>query len=144
MKSIAFLNRTGSEHGWKSSGRTVRPGPAEMLRRAGPVMPNFISIRILERFFKENSNLIINSFQIEHWSFKKMAEYWRNLRGILTKNGPSRLKFGPDRPDFSSLRFTTLVLRLRFKFFREASIYFMNQKLKISQDYYSNDDTSWS
>ena len=89
MKSIAFLNRTGSEHGWKSSGWTVRPGPAEMLRRAGPVMPNFISIRILERFFKENFNFIIDSFQIKHCSFKKMAEYRRNLRGILAKNGPA-------------------------------------------------------
>ena len=88
----------------------ARPGPAEILSRAGPVMPNFISSRIFERFFKENLNFIINSFQIKHCSFKKMAEYRRNLRGILAKNGPARpaeilglngpaqLKFGPDRP----------------------------------------------
>ena len=72
--------------------------------RAGPVMPNFISIRIFKRFLKENLNFIINSFQIKHGSFKKMAEYWRNLRGILARNGPARpspLKFagrnGPAR-----------------------------------------------
>ena len=53
-----------------------------------------------------------------------MAEYRRNLRGILAKNGPAQLKFGHDRPgpvhlnlravtarpNLSSLRFTTLVL----------------------------------
>ena len=81
--------------GCKSSGRTVHPGQAEILERngparAGPVMPNFISILIFESFFKENLNFIINLFQIKHFSFKKMAEYRRNLRGILAKNGPAR------------------------------------------------------
>ena len=43
-----------------------------------------------------------------HCSFRKMVEYWRNLRGILAKtarpaeilglNGPAQLAFGPDRP----------------------------------------------
>ena len=64
-------------------------------------MPNFIFIRIFERVFKENLNFIINSFQIKHCSFKKMAEYRRNLCGILAKNCPAR-------PNSSSLRFTTL------------------------------------
>ena len=53
-------------------------------------MPNFISSRIFERFFKENLNFIINSFQIKHYSFKKMVEYRRNLREILAKNGPAQ------------------------------------------------------
>ena len=66
-------------------GRTVRPGPqkswvsrlgpAEILRRAGPVKLNFISIRIFKRFIKENLNFIINSFQIKYYSFKKNGGY---------------------------------------------------------------------
>ena len=66
-------------------------------------MPNFISIRIFKRFFKDNLNSIINSFQIKHFYLKKMAEYRRNLRGILAKNGPARPEEilslnGPARP----------------------------------------------
>ena len=93
-------------------------------------MLNFISIRILKRFFKENCNFIINSFEIKYCSFKKNGEYWRNVRGILAENGPARRNFGPERPgpaeiqarparpsplkfaarpDLSSLRFTTLL-----------------------------------
>ena len=69
-------------------------------------MPNFISIRIFERF-KETLNFIINSFQIKHCSFKKMAEYRRNLRGIyyLAKNGLARRNFGPERPGPAQLKF---------------------------------------
>ena len=103
----------------------ARPGPAEILSWAGPVMPNFISIRIFERFFKEHLNFIINSFQIKHCSFNEMVEYPRNHRGILAKNGPARLaeilglngpaeiplKFAA-RPYLSSLRFTTLVVNI--------------------------------
>ena len=83
-----------------------------------------------------------------------MAEYRRNLRGILAKNGPARpaeilglngpaqLKFGPDRPgpvhlnlraetarpNLSSLRFTTL---LRAKNFGQK---FSDPDLKCHQD----------
>ena len=75
----------------------LRAGPV------GPVMPSFLPIRIFERFFNENLNLIINLFQIKHVSFKKMADYRRNLREILSKNGPARLAEilglnGPARP----------------------------------------------
>ena len=55
----------------KSWAVTARPGPAEIPSRAGPVMPNFISIRIFKRFFKENLNFIINSFQIKPFYLKK-------------------------------------------------------------------------
>ena len=50
-----------------------------------------------------------------------MAEYRRNLRGMLTKNGlarpeeilslngPAKIRARPARPDLSRLRFTTLI-----------------------------------
>ena len=36
---------------------------------------------------------------------KKMAEYRRNLRGILAKTGPARRNFGPERPGPAQLEF---------------------------------------
>ena len=63
-------------------------------------MPNFISIRIFERFFKENLNFIINSFQIKHCSFKKNGGISaKSSRNIGKKRpGPARRNFGPERP----------------------------------------------
>ena len=132
-----FLSRPGPT---KFLAVTARPGLAQLISwavtaRAGPVMLNFISIRIFRGFYKENLNFIINSFQIKCCSFKKNGEYSRNLRGILAKNGPARpeeilspngpakirarparpglvhlnLRAGTARPDLSSLKFTTLI-----------------------------------
>ena len=33
-----------------------------------------------------------------------MSEYWRNLRGILAKNGPARRNFQPERPGPDEIR----------------------------------------
>ena len=70
--------------------------------RAGPVMLNFISIRIFKRFIKENLNFIINSFQIKYYSFKKTADIGEIFAEYLQKTArPSPLKFagrnGPAR-----------------------------------------------
>ena len=66
----------------------------------GPVMLNFISIRIFKRFFDENLNFINKSFKIKYCSFKKMADIGEIFAEYLQK---------PARPDLSSLRFTTLI-----------------------------------
>ena len=52
-------------------------------------MPNFISIRIFERFFKENLNFIINLFQIKHFSFENGGLSAKSSRNIGKKrSGP--------------------------------------------------------
>ena len=68
LEMAQLMSQNGPKQGCKSLGR---PGPAEIPSRAGPVMPNFISIRIFKRFFKENLNFIINSFQIKPFYLKK-------------------------------------------------------------------------
>ena len=88
--------------GSKSSGRNDPARPAKILGYNGPARlswnpepgrvghAQFYFCPYFEWFFKENLNFIIYSFQIKHCSFEKMAEYRRNLRGILAKNGPAR------------------------------------------------------
>ena len=125
------LKRYSRGQGYKSSGRAGRAGlsgpaqlqsqavtarPAKILGRngpgrAGPFMPNFISIRIFERFFKENLNFITKSFQIKHFYFKNGGISAKSSRNLGKKRpgpkkfwawtarpGPAQLKFGPDRP----------------------------------------------
>ena len=79
----------------------LRAGPAEILSRTGPVILNFISIRIFKRFFKENCNFIINTFQIKYCSFKKIAnigeifaEHWQKT----ARPGPAEIRVRPARP----------------------------------------------
>ena len=85
---------------------TARPGPAEIL---GPVMPNFISISNFKRFFTENLNFIINSFQIKHCSLKNGGILAKSSRNIGKKRpGPTHRNFWPERLGPAQLNYWTV------------------------------------